>query len=57
MFLISKNSLSQTNTILQSPQTISRTSRYSDFPKEGKAFLDEMKWILCFFICKNLKYL
>ncbi|KTW32475.1 uncharacterized protein T551_00565 [Pneumocystis jirovecii RU7] len=35
-------SLSQTNTILQSPQTISRTSRYSDFPKEGKAFLDEM---------------
>ncbi|KAG5513883.1 hypothetical protein PMAC_000505 [Pneumocystis sp. 'macacae'] len=34
-------SLSQPNTILQS-QTISRTSRYSDFPKEKKIFLDEM---------------
>ncbi|KAG4305405.1 hypothetical protein PORY_000961 [Pneumocystis oryctolagi] len=35
-------SFSQSNIALQSPQTISRTSRYSDFPKEGKDFLDEM---------------
>ncbi|KAG4302797.1 hypothetical protein PCK1_000957 [Pneumocystis canis] len=33
---------SQINQTLQSPQTFSRTSRYSDFPKEGKDFLDEI---------------
>ncbi|KAG5437487.1 hypothetical protein PCANB_000915 [Pneumocystis canis] len=35
-------SFSQINPALQSSQTFSRISRYSDFPKEGRDFLDEI---------------